>query len=302
MNLRGTLIENTHAEAFPTWACRLIVTASDPYWLQAAVAKTTGYGTSILGCDAEVGPECWLEPAQTPDSRCGAAILFFAMGPKSLAQAVTNRVGQCIMTCPTTAVFDGMRQPHGDDPQRFELGSQLQFFGDQHQQLVPHAGRSMWRIPVMDGDFLVEDTAGAIRAVGGGNFLICGESQPVTLSAAKRAAEAIAPLRDVITPFPGGVVRCGSKVGSQYPWLSASTNDAYCPTLRHTPGSKLRETVACVYEIVIDGLDRAAVARAMRAGIDAACGPGILGIDAGRYEGKLGDIRFDLHQVMENAR
>ncbi len=302
MQLHGTIIEDTHAEAFPMWACRLVVTAADDHWLHAAVAATTGYGTSIIGCDAEVGLERYLPPDETPDRRRGAAILLFARGIESLADAVGNRTGQCVMTCPTTAAFDGLPGlPDRSDAGRIDLGNHIQYFGDQHQRLAASGDRQIWHIPVMEGEFLVEDTAGAVRAIGGGNFLICGVDQPSALAAARRAVEAIAPLPQVITPFPGGVVRCGSKVGSRYRGVPASTNDAFCPTLRHATETRLRESVRCVYEVVIDGLSRDAVAGAMRAGIAAACGPGIVAISAGNYGGKLGDICFDLHPIMKGS-
>ena len=295
MELNGTIVENEYAEAFRMWATRLVVTAADAHWASVAANEACGYGASIIGCDTEAGVECLLEPNQTPDGRPGAAMLFFAFNAKALAKAVANRAGQCLMTCPTTAVHDGLP----DAPERLDLGKWLAYFGDGHQQEQTIDGKRYWRIPVMDGEFLVAESVGAVSAIGGGNFLICGKDQPTTLSAAQRAVEAIRPIRDVITPFPGGVVRCGSKVGSRrYKSLTASTNEAYCPTLRDKVESKLRDGVNCVYEIVIDGLDVEAVAAAMKAGITAACGPGVAAIIAGNYDGNLGKVRLNLHDVM----
>lgn len=308
MQINGVTIEDEFAEAFRMWASRVIVTAQDAYWVDIAAKEVTGYAASVIGCDAEAGVEAVLSPDQTPDGRPGAAMLFFAFNADALAKALPNRVGQCLMTCPTTAVYDGM--PHvgkGEDSARLALGKRLRFFGDGYQKskVIPDVDerrRRYWRLPVMDGEFVVEDTLGAVKAIGGGNFLLCGKDETATLAAARAAVEAIAALPDVITPFPGGVVRSGSKVGSKYKALFASTNDAYCPTLRGRVETKLREGVGCVYEIVINGLSEAVIAAAMRAGAAAACGHGIIAVSAGNYGGKLGKFHFRLHEVLaENA-
>jgi len=295
VELNGTIIADEHAEAFGMWATRLIVTADDAHWVDIAAGEACGYGTSIIGCDAEAGVECVIGPAETPDGRPGAALLFFAFNAKALGAAVANRTGQCLMTCPTTAVHDGLASA----ADRLDLGKWLAYFGDGYQQETVIDGRDYSCIPVMDGQFPAATSAGAVKAIGGGNFLICGRSRAEALVAARRAVEAIRPLRQVITPFPGGVVRCGSKVGSRrYKSLTASTNEAYCPTLRSEVKSKLPDGVDCVYEIVIDGLTVEAVAGAMKAGITAACGAGVVAISAGNYGGKLGKVQLSLHEVM----
>ena len=305
MRLGHTIIEDTYAEAFGLWAARILVTAVDQRWVRVAADQATGFAASIIGCDAEAGIESLVHPSQTPDRRPGAYLLFFSRSVESLTQAVRTRVGQCVMTCPTTAVFDGRPpQSPNHEPIAIDLGGYLSFFGDTHQSTMQVSDRSCWRIPVMDGDFLVEDTVTAVRAVGGGNFLICGRSQSATLAVATCAVDAIEPLERVICPAPGGIFRSGSKVGSSYKNVGASTHEAYCPTLRHAVSTKLRDTVACVYEIVIDGLDEAAVASAMRVGIVAACDASkqddsqIVSISAGNYRGRLGSIRFGLHEVL----
>lgn len=280
---------------------RLIITALDGHWLAAAVREVTGYGSSVIGCDAEAGLERFLSPEHTPDGRVGAAILFFAFSADKLAKAVVNRTGQCLMTCPTAAVFDGMpaAQP-GEDSSRFDLGATLRYFGDGYQKSKVLDGRRFWRVPVMDGEFVIEASVGAVKAIAGGNFLLCGQSQSRTLAAARRAVDAIATLPEVITPFPGGVVRSGSKVGSRYKGMFASTNDAFCPTLRSRVATSLPEDASCVYEIVINGLSRPAIETAMRVGITAACStPGdLVAISAGNYGGKLGKFHFGLREIL----
>lgn len=299
MDIQGTIIEDEFAEAFRMWAARLIVTAMNPHWLRIAAQESCGYGTSVIGCDAEAGVERWLGGEHTPDGRPGAALLWFAFNAKALAKAVPNRVGQCLMTCPTTAVYDGLPEAKDSDDARLPLGNMIRFFGDGHQKSKVIADRRYWRIPVMDGEFLAEESIGAVKAIGGGNFLICAVDHEAGLAAAQRAVEVIGPLPGVITPFPGGVVRSGSKVGSRYNKLFASTNDEYCPMLRGRNHTKLREGVTCVYEIVINGLNAPAIAEAMNHGIRAACGPGVVAISAGNYGGTLGKFHFRLREVLK---
>jgi formylmethanofuran--tetrahydromethanopterin N-formyltransferase len=304
MQIQGVTIVDTFAEAFRVWAGRLVVTALDDYWLRTASQTVTGYGTSVIGCDAEAGVERYLSPDQTPDGRPGVELLFCSFKSQSLGKALLNRTGQCLMTCPTTAVYDGLPGAvTGEDSDRIDLGKKLRYFGDGNQKSKVIAGRRFWRVPVMDGEFTCEETCGTVKAIGGGNFLICGKDQPATLAAARRAVDAIAPLPGVITPFPGGVVRSGSKVGSRYKGMFASTNDAFCPTLRITvKKSELPPGASCVYEIVINGLTVQQISEATRQGILAACdggtNAGVVAISAGNYGGKLGKFHFKLHQIM----
>jgi formylmethanofuran--tetrahydromethanopterin N-formyltransferase len=296
LTIDGTEIEDTFAEAFPMTAARLVVTAANERWAMAAARSATGYAASVIGCDAEAGIECKLAPEKSPDGRAGIQILMFAFSRDALQKAVINRVGQCVLTCPTTACYNGLTV----DEQRIRVGGNLRFFGDGWQSSKLLEGRRYWRIPVMDGEFTCEDAFGTVKGVAGGNFLILAESQAIALTAAERATEAIAKVPGVILPFPGGVVRSGSKVGSKYKALRASTNDAYCPTLRGVVPSALPDGVNSVYELVIDGLDLQSVIDATRVGIRAACGPGVKRITAGNYGGKLGPHHIRLHDVLES--
>lgn len=274
--------------------CRVIVTAHDPHWLEAATRELCGYGSSVIACDAEVGVERWLGPAESPDGRAGAVVMAFGFSTDALGKAIANRIGQCVMTCASTAVFDGMPEAEEKVP----LGKQLRFFGDGFQKSKVIAGRRYWRIPVMDGEFLCEESLGVAKGVAGGNILIQGADQAKTLDAARRGVAAIDQVAGAITPFPGGVARSGSKVGSRYKGLRASTSDPYCPTLRSRTESKVVEGANCVLEIVIDGASEAAVAAAMQASMHAAAGEGILAISAGNYGGKLGKFHFHLHELL----
>ena len=297
MHIDSTWIVDTFAEAFRLRFARLVVTAHDAHWIDAAVRAACGYGTSVIGCDAEIGVERMLDPADTPDGRPGAALLAFGFSTDALGKAVANRTAQCLLTCPSTAVFDGL--PTAEE--RVPLGSHVRFFGDGFEKSKGLDGRRLWRIPVMDGEFLVEESVGVGKGVGGGNFILQARSLDAGLAAARRGVAAIGPLAGVIAPFPGGVVRSGSKVGSRYAALRASTNDAFCPALVGRSGDQLLPDVACALEIVIDGVDEAAVAAAMEAGLRAAAGPDVVAISAGNYGGKLGKFHFHLRHLLGAA-
>jgi formylmethanofuran--tetrahydromethanopterin N-formyltransferase len=297
MHLDSTLIDATFAEAFRMRYARLIVTAHDEFWLRSAAAEFTGYASSIIGCDAEGGVECWLAPGETPDRRPGAALLAFGFSAEALAQSLLNRTGQCLMTCPTTAVYDGL--PDADE--RVPLGKSLRYFGDGYQKSKLLDGQRFWRIPVMDGEFLVTESLGIDKGIGGGNIILQSADLHDALAAARRGVDAVAAMRGAIAPFPGGVARSGSKVGSRYKRLKASTSDAFCPTLRGRVESRLHPEANYAYEIVIDGIDEPTVGRAMAAAIRAAAGPGVVAISAGNYGGKLGKFHFHLHELLSST-
>jgi formylmethanofuran--tetrahydromethanopterin N-formyltransferase len=296
MIVNGVAIDDTFAEAFGMRATRILITALDLKWAYHAARAATGFATSVIGCGCEAGIERELSADETPDGRPGVSVLLFAVSSKELAKQVERRVGQCVLTAPTSAVFSGI------EGEPINLGKNLRFFGDGYQNSKMIGGRRYWRIPVMDGEFLCEETTGMVRAVGGGNFLVLARGQAEALAACDAAITAMSKVPGVIMPFPGGVVRSGSKVGSKYKTLTASTNDAFCPTLRGAVKSELSAEVGAVLEIVIDGLTEADVLNAMRAGIQAACkagsAGGVLRISAGNYGGKLGKFHFHLHKLL----
>ena len=295
MNIRGVLIEETFAEAFTMRVARLIVTGRSMRWAREAALKLTGFATSVIGCKCEAGIERELAETETPDGRPGISILFMVMSKDDMGKRLIERVGQTVLTCPTTACYDGLPAA----PDRVGVGSALRFFGDGFQASKLIGGERFWRIPVMEGEFLVQEKFGMVKGVGGGNFLILARSADAALAAAEAAADAIAGHPGVILPFPGGVVRSGSKVGSRrIKSMIASTNDAYCPTLRAVTTSALPDTVNSVLELVINGTDADAIASAMRVGIDAACRDGVVSISAGNYGGKLGPHHFHLRKIM----
>jgi formylmethanofuran--tetrahydromethanopterin N-formyltransferase len=292
--LGSTLIDDTFAEAFGMRYSRLIVTAADAYWLDAGLREFCGYSASVIACDAEIGIEKRLSPDESPDGRIGASLLVFGFSTDALTKAIPNRVGQCLMTCPSTAVFNGL--PNSET--KIPLGKHIRFFGDGYQKSKKLGSRRYWRIPVMDGEFVIDDMLGVERGVAGGNLILQAVDQYQALEAARRAAETVAEFPGVIAPFPGGVARSGSKVGSRYKGLKASTSDPYCPTLRGRVTTKLHPDCNCAYEVVVDGESEAAVGKAMAAAIRAAAGEGIVAITAGNYGGKLGKFHFHLRQLL----
>ncbi len=297
MQIGHTHIDDTFAEAFRMRYARLIVTAHDGHWLDAGLRAFTGYASSIIACDAEAGVEQYLTPEETPDGRPGAAILVFGFSTDGLAKSVSNRTGQCLMTCATSAVYNGLPEAEESIP----LGKHIRFFGDGFQKSKLLAGRRYWRVPVMDGEFLVEEKLGVAKGIGGGNIIVQAATLPSVLAAVRRAIEAIEPLRDVITPFPGGVARSGSKVGSRYKKLVASTADAFCPTLRGRVESRLHPAANFALEIVFDGVDEASIGAAMSAAIHAAAAPDVAAISAGNYGGKLGKFHFKLRELLQTT-
>ena len=299
MRIRDVFIEDTFAEAFGMRAARVVITAASIEWARHAALKFTGFATSVIACKCEAAIEREWTPDETPDGRPGISALLLAMDSEGLGKRLVERLGQTVLTCPTTSCFDGLP----DAPDRVAAGRALRVFGDRHQISKIVGGQRYWRVPVMEGECLLQETFGVQKkGVGGGNFLILAENGAGALGAAEAAVRAIAGTSGVILPFPGGVVRSGSKVGARhYQGMIASTNDAYCPTIRPLVDSALPEGVNAVLEIVLDGLHADAIAGAMRVGIDAACRPGVRAISAGNYGGKLGPYHFHLRQIMQGS-
>jgi formylmethanofuran--tetrahydromethanopterin N-formyltransferase len=294
MELNGVPIDNTYAEAFPTWICRVIITAVTEEWAYKAATEATGFATSAIGCPCEAGIEGVLSPDETPDGRPGISILICA-GKKKLKEQVVERLAECVLTSATTAVFDGL-------PQAAEkIAVKLHFFGDGYEYQKEVGGRKCWVIPIMEGEYIGEEEFGIVKGVAGGNFFVMGENQMAALMGAQAAVDAISAVCGVITSFPGGVVASGSKVGSKkYKFMPASTNEQYCPTLRDkVADSKVPKGIGSVYEIVIDGLDEKSISEAMAKGIRAAVKvPGVKFISAGNFGGSLGPYKFELHKIL----
>jgi formylmethanofuran--tetrahydromethanopterin N-formyltransferase len=296
--INGIFVDDTFAEAFGMSGTGIIITADTMKWAKIAAVTATGFGTSVIGCGAECGIDRELSPDETPDGRPGVRILMFGFSPDALIPQVKNRIGQCVLTSPGSACFAGL-----DGPTKIGLGKAPRFFGDGFQTAKKLGDSRYWRVPVMDGEFVIEEnTAVTTEAVGGGNMLIVGTDRAGLLEATEAAVDAIAKIDDVITPFPGGIVRSGSKVGTKYKGMFASTNDAFCPTLRGVTKSELTPGTLAVLEIVIDGLTSQKVADAMRVGLkavlDVGAKKGVTRITAGNYGGKLGQHHYHLKDLI----
>lgn len=295
MEIRGVEIEDTFAEAFGMWGSRLIITGHNERWAKTAAESATGLATSIIGCGCEAGVNPLGEGEETPDGRPGLAALFFTMSKGDMDKQLLTRVGQAVMTCTTSACYDGL----GKTEEKVKTGGKLRFFGDGFQGSKLLDGRRLWRVPVMDGEFVVQESFGVTKAIGGGNFFFVGRDLECVLHAAEAAVDAIAAVPGVVLPFPGGIVRSGSKTSSIYKDLHASSNTPFCPTVRTVVGdSALKEGENAVLEIVLDSFDEQAMNEAMRVGIEAGCIAGITRVTAGNYGGTLGQYQFHLHELL----
>jgi len=297
LELNGVEIEDTYAEAFPIKVARVLITAATKHWAQVAAQEATGFGTSVIMCPAEAGIEKFVSGDETPDGRPGVYIQICTFGYKSLEQQLLERVGQCVLTAPTTAVFNGLP----DAEKQFDTGFKLKFFADGTETETEIAGRKMHRIPMMEGDFLIENSIGAVDGVAGGNFFMLADSQMSGLTAAEVAVAAIQELEGSITPFPGGIVSSGSKPGAnKYKFLKATANEKFCPSIKdQIEGTEIPADVNAVYELVINGISVDAVGKATAAGIKAAVTiPGVKSITAGNYGGTLGPHKFNLHDLL----
>jgi formylmethanofuran--tetrahydromethanopterin N-formyltransferase len=294
--LGDTEVDDTFAEAFPMRYARVVVTAGTESWALEAARSMTGFATSVIGCKCEAAIERAVGARETPDGRPGIAVLLFAMDREGVGKRIVERVGQSVMTCPTTACFDGL--PRADS--KASLGATLRYFGDGFQASKVIAGQRYWRIPVMEGEFLVSESVGVGRGVGGGNLVIGAGDEEVALAASQAAAHAMRG-EGIALPFPGGIVRSGSKVGAlSSKSMPASTNHQLAPTLRaQVDDSLVPDGVGALFEIVIDGVSEEAVRQAMRRGLHSAAGAGATHITAANFGGKLGQFHFPLSELRD---
>jgi formylmethanofuran--tetrahydromethanopterin N-formyltransferase len=295
----GELVEDTYAEAFRSLYTEFLITARDRRWLDHAIQAATGHGSSTIFCDCEAGLDRYVGPGgdetyETPDGRPGAICQlhvprFWKHREQALEKSLLYRVSQNVLTCPTARCFTAGSPESGAGS--FRLGRKLAFFGDGFERLEERFGRRMWVVPTMGGEFCIDRRFPWYDGVMGGNLWFMAATEEASLEAAERAVAACASVSGVITPFPGGVAASGSKAGSRYKFLIASTNVPFCPTLRgiDTAGTQLPEGVQSAMEIIINGRDLATVSLATQAAIRAASDvSGLIRITAGNYGGRLG--------------
>ncbi|MFX1293999.1 MAG: formylmethanofuran--tetrahydromethanopterin N-formyltransferase [Promethearchaeota archaeon] len=310
MKLNDVEIEDTYAEAFTMWCSRVLITALNEEWALTCARIFTGFAVSTIACDCEAAIDKIIPADQTPDRRSGVACMLFAKR-KQLGGALMNRVSQCVLTCPTTALFDWLNEEPSTYIDKktgekktaiFPTGKNMRFFGDGWEESGTVEDRKVWHIPVMEGLFTIEERIGAKKSVAGGNFFILGDTLNNTLKAAIDAVKTINAIEGVITSFPGGICRSGSKTGSlKYAkFMHASTNHKYCPTLKdEISDSEIPDGVNSVLEIVLNGISLEKVKEATASGIQAAVKvPGIKKITAGNYGGTLGKHQIVLKEVL----
>jgi formylmethanofuran--tetrahydromethanopterin N-formyltransferase len=291
-------VDDTYAEAFRSIYAEILITARDRYWVDQAVHACTGNASSTIMCDCEAGMSHYVEPSETPDGRLGAVVQFHVPRfwkdrAEKLERSLLVRVGQNVLTCPTTACFSTMR----DAETYFKLGRKISYFGDGHQFREERYGRPGWVIPILGGEFFMDRRFGYRDGLMGGNLWYFGNTSDAAVDAAMKGVEA-AKRPGVIMPFPGGLAGCGSKAGSKYKFIVGSTFAEYCPTLRSKLGetSRLPAGVTSVQEIILNGSDLSTIAAAMQAAIAASRGTlGLERISAGNYGGKLGKSFIYLH-------
>lgn len=294
MLLNGVPVDDTYAEGFHMSGTRFLITADTMDWALEAGRKATGFATSIIACGCEADIESAFESG--PDGRPGVSIILMGMNHQLVAEQTLTRVGQCVMTCPTTACYNGWE---GGEP--IDVGKSLRYFGDGFQTSKQIFGKRFWRIPVMDGEFLCEERFGSFEQGSDSNLILFGEDHALTLRAAQAAVTAMRSSGGVILPFPGGIVRSGSKVGSKYKKLHASTYHRCCPTLKSEEDTLIPEGANCVYELVLCGAREEDIRRAMAAGMLAAALPGVILISAGNYGGNLGKVKYPLYEILDEA-
>jgi formylmethanofuran--tetrahydromethanopterin N-formyltransferase len=301
LKLHGVEIgEEDFAEAFPMIAGRVLITAKDEKWALTAARSTTGFASSIILAPAEAGIEgATIPPEKTPDGRPGVIIQIYHRTGRELKNQMIKRISQCVLTCATACAFDAMPKAK----KRIKVGYSIRTFGDGFERRDRLAGRRIWRIPVMEGEFIIEERFGVKRAIAGGNLILMATSQEAALEAAEKAVEAISRVKGVILPFPGGIIRSGSKVGSMKYKLGASTNHPYCPTLRNTlPDSRVLKGVESIYEVVFNGLTRRRIEKSTALGIRAAVEvPGVVKISAVNFGGRLGPYHINLKEALEKT-
>ncbi len=298
MELNGIEIEDTFAEAFPIKIARVLITGATERWALVAANEATGFGTSVIACPAEAGIEKIVSGDETPDGRPGVYIQICTFGYKAMEEQLLNRLGQCVLTAPTAHMFNGLP----DAEKQFDTGFKLKFFGDGIESELDVGGRKSYAVPMMEGDFIAEHSIGAVEGIAGGNFFMLAENQMAALAAAEVAVDAICEVEGVITPFPGGIVASGSKVGANnYSFLKATSNEKFSPSVKDkVEGSNVPADVDGIYEIVINGLNEKVISEAMLAGIKAAVQiPGMKKISAGNFGGNLGPYKFNLHDIVK---
>jgi formylmethanofuran--tetrahydromethanopterin N-formyltransferase len=297
------VIDDTYAEAFRSIYVEFLITARNRQWVAHAANAATGNASSTILCDCEAGVDRFVGPGGdesfvTPDGRPGAIVQlhvprFRKDRVEALEHAALVRISQNVVTCPTAACFNAI-----ESSDLFPIGKKISYFGDGFQKRIERFGRSVWWIPTLGGEFIIDEQFGYQDGLMGGNLWFFGETEDAALAAAEASVAAVRNCPGVIMPFPGGIAGSGSKAGSKYKFMIASTYEKFCPMLVDNPkaNSQLPKGVGSVMEIIINGRDLQAIISATQAAIAASVNtPGLLRISAGNYGGRLGKSFVYLH-------
>jgi formylmethanofuran--tetrahydromethanopterin N-formyltransferase len=307
MKINNVEIEETFAEGFSMYACRILITAENKELARIAAGNVTGFATSTIDCPCEASIDQEIEDGKTPDHRPGISVMFCFIKKENADKVMLDRIGQCVLTTATTSCFNWFAEDARSE-KTFEIntGYKLKFFGDgfevKDQILFNGQQLTVWKIPVMDGYFIVQDKFTVTKIAGGGNLMIFFNNLNDALSISKAVVQKIKTIEGLTLPFPGGFVRSPSKIGSlKYSkFLNASTNEPLLPILMNKINyTRVPEGALAGYEFVINGFTEERVKKAMRLGIlEATQHLGVIKITAGNYEGKLGKIRYDLKEIL----
>lgn len=294
---RGVDVVDTYCEAFDGLYSRLLITAGSKKLLSKAVGSFTALPSTVFN-KSEGGVEKWVDKRETPDKRPGAIVQLWVNYSKKAAEVLEDELGwrirQGVLVVPTTKVFSAL-----DSENKIDAMRRIGHCGDGYEAVEERYGRKVVRIPIMMGDFYIEQFLGYARGVMGGNLWFFCNSQRSALRVGEVALKAIGSVEGIVTPFD--ICAAGSKVEANFPEIGPTTNHPYCPTLRHKiKYSRVPEGVASIPEIVINGISLKNVKESMTVAINSVIGiNGLLIISSGNFGGKLGKYKIFLKELIK---
>jgi formylmethanofuran--tetrahydromethanopterin N-formyltransferase len=293
-----TPVEDTYCEAFDGLVARMLVTAGDVKRLKRAALDSTALPCTVLG-ESEAGLECFLGKGETPDGRIGALIQVWVSKSKDargkLESELGRRIRQGILVVPSTALFNAL-----ESKEKLDMTYRVGNCGDGFETYERYCGREVINVPIMMGSFRIERNMGFTEGIMGGNLWFYCDGEKNALDILDKAEEAAKRTEGVVLTFREGC-SAGSKAGGKYKHIGPSTNECYCPTLKHIlEQTRVPDGVASIPEVVINGLTIGRVKDAMLGVMKAVDGmKGLMGISAGNYGGKLGRHRIYLRELLE---
>ena len=215
---------------------------------------------------------------------------------KKFAFELSYRLRQDILVKPFTRIFDYSDK---ESDEYIEMMDIVGHCGDGYEWIVEEYGRKMINVPIAVPDFQIEEKFKLNDGIMGGNFWYLCSTPEAVLEAGEKALKAIENVEGAIAPFD--ICSAASKPETNYPEIGPTTNHVYCPSLKDKLGdeSKVAEGVNYIPEIVFNAVDEDSMNAAMKAAIDATLDvDGVIGISAGNYDGKLGDKKVNLLDIL----